>query len=41
MHRHWQRPAMVGAISVWLDTVLPPGATVATVSRSSSRNEGS
>ena len=41
MHRHWQRPAMVGAISAWLDTVLPPGATVATVSRGSSRNGGS
>ena len=28
MHRHWQRPSMVDAISAWLDTVIPPAATV-------------
>jgi dienelactone hydrolase len=26
MHRHWQRPSMVDAISAWLDTVIPPGS---------------
>ena len=41
MHRHWQRPSMVDAISAWLDTVMPPAATAAAVSRTSPRNDGS
>jgi len=41
MHRHWQRPSMVDAISAWLDRVMPPAATVGTVNRSSTSNDGS
>jgi dienelactone hydrolase len=41
MHRHWQRPSMVDAISAWLDTVMPPVATAGTVSRSSRPSDGS
>ena len=40
MHRHWQRPSMVDAISAWLDTVIPPAATAVTVNRSSQPNDG-
>jgi dienelactone hydrolase len=41
MHRHWQRPSMVDAISAWLDTVIPPAATVGSVDRSSLPTDGS
>jgi hypothetical protein len=40
MHRHWERPSMVDAISVWLDAVIPPAATVGTVAGSSSPTGG-
>jgi dienelactone hydrolase len=41
MHRHWQRPSMVDAIAAWLDKVMPPAATVGTVNRNSTSDDGS
>jgi hypothetical protein len=41
MHRHWQRPSMVDAISAWLNTVIPPVAMVEAVDERSSPPDGS
>ena len=41
MHRHWERSSMVDAISAWLDTVIPPAASVGTVNRKSQPDDGS
>ena len=41
MHRHWQRPSMVDAISAWLDTVIPPAATLGRSTGVASPSDGS